>query len=299
MISNRKDYKIIIWWYPYGKHTHSWIHYAFYRAFKYLWYEVMWVENKKENLPLRTHKIIYITANWDNSILLEESKSSNWIIFNHWTDQAVSDGYIPFSVEVFSLPNYPPTTIEKYRYYLDNPKIQWATDLLPHEIKFVPYHYKNTQDVRFIWSWWLDNWEALEKAHLWSLLHGKNWDHRGKHIFLRYKKFVPEDQIISLSREAYMTLSIQGKPQVKWGYVPCRLLKNMSYSVLWLSNNLFMANLFDEDEIIIDRDISILLDKAEKVIKDKKVDDYTRKALEKVKREHTYINRIEQLFSYL
>jgi hypothetical protein len=60
-----------------------------------------------------------------------------------------------------------------------------------------------------------------------------------------------------------------------------------------------MANLFDEDEIIIDRDIFTLLDKAEKVVKDKKVDDYTRKALEKVKTQHTYINRIEQLFSYL
>ena len=60
-----------------------------------------------------------------------------------------------------------------------------------------------------------------------------------------------------------------------------------------------MANLFDDDEIIIDRDIFTLLDKAEKVVKDRKVDDYTRKALEKIKTQHTYINRIEQLFSYL
>ena len=170
---------------------------------------------------------------------------------------------------------------------------------MPNEIKFVPYHYKNTKDVRFIGSWWFDNWRSLEEAHLWSILHEKHWDHRGKHIFLRYKKFVSEDEIASLSREAYMTLSIQGNPQVTGGYVPCRLLKNMSYSVLGISNNLFMANLFDEDEVIIDRDIFTLLNKAEKVIKDRKVDDYTRKALEKVRNEHTYINRIKELFSYL
>jgi len=121
----------------------------------------------------------------------------------------MTNTYIPFSVEVFSLPNYPPTTVEKYRYYLDNPKIHWATDLLPHEMEFIPYHYKNTKDVRFIGSWWFDNWKALEQAHLWSLVHGKNWDHRGKHIFLRYKKFVPEDQIVEISREAYLTLAIQ------------------------------------------------------------------------------------------
>lgn len=294
-----KDYKIVIWWYPYGKHTHSWIHFGFFRGFEYLGYDIIWVENKIENLPSTTQKTIFITACWDDSVLIKNSRNTNWIIFDHNYILESQPNIIPFWVEVFSLPNYPPTTVEKYRYYLDNPKIHWATDLLPNEIKFIPYHYKNTKDVRFIGSWWLDNWHALEQAHLWSLMHGKYWDHQGKHIFLRYKKFIPEDQIVELSREAYLTLSIQWNPQVTWWYLPCRLLKNMSYSVLWLSNNLFMANLFDEDEIIIDRDISTLLDKAQKVVRDRKVDDYTRKALEKVKNEHTYINRIEQLFSYL
>jgi spore maturation protein CgeB len=77
------------------------------------------------------------------------------------------------------------------------------------------------------------------------------------------------------------------------------LLKNMSYSVLWVSNNLFMANIFDENEIIIDRDIWRLLEETERVIHDKRVDNYTRNALERVKREHTYVNRIEELFNFL
>jgi hypothetical protein len=42
-----------------------------------------------------------------------------------------------------------------------------------------------------------------------------------------------------------------------------------------------------------------MIDKAQQIIKDKKVDDYTRKAFEKVKEKHTYINRIDELFSYL
>jgi hypothetical protein len=60
-----------------------------------------------------------------------------------------------------------------------------------------------------------------------------------------------------------------------------------------------MANLFDDDEIIIDSDIFKMMEKAEKVIKDKKIDEYTSKALLKVKEKHTYVNRIEELFSYL
>ncbi len=110
---------------------------------------------------------------------------------------------------------------------------------------------------------------------------------------------MPENEIAKLSREAYMSLSIQGTPQCNTWYLPCRLLKNMSYSVLWISNNLFLAELFDDDEIIIDRDIFKMMEKAEKVIKDRKVDNFTKKALENVKNNHTYINRINELFTYL
>ena len=150
--------------------------------------------------------------------------------------------------------------------------ISWIQDIIlsRFELKYLVFqiiHLQQSKNI-VIGSWWFDNWRSLEEAHLWSILHEKHWDHRGKHIFLRYKKFVSEDEIASLSREAYMTLSIQGNPQVTGGYVPCRLLKNMSYSVLGISNNLFMANLFDEDEVIIDRDIFTLLNKAEKVFKE-------------------------------
>ncbi len=293
-----KDYKIVIWGFPYGKHTHSWIHFAFHRAFQYLEYDVIWVENKIENLPSKNQKIIFITANWDDNILLQ-NQSDNWIIFDHSYIQKQTKNLIPFWVQAFSFASYKPVTTEEYRHYLEIPKIFWATDLLPNEIQFHPYHYKNTKDVRFIGSWWFDNWQALEQARIWSLLNGKHWDQQWKHIFLRYKKFVPEDTIAELSREAYLTLSIQWKPQCETWYIPCRLFKNISYSVLGLSNNLFVANVFDEDEVLIDRDVSVLLDKAAKVVKDKKVDEYTRKAINKVKTEHTYINRIEQLFSYL
>ena len=41
------------------------------------------------------------------------------------------------------------------------------------------------------------------------------------------------------------------------------------------------------------------MEKAEKVIKDRRVDEYTKKAFEKVKEKYTYINTIESLFSVL
>lgn len=306
-----KDYKIIIWWHPYNTHTHSWIHYWFHRAFEYLWYDVDWVDNHKDNLPSITQKTIFITEHQVDSQLLE-NMSPNWIVFDHnyWElgqgihiDSSWKYTWlwkvIPFGVETFAYPNNPYVTPEIYRWYLSIPRILWATDRLPHEIKFMPYHYSMNKEILFIGSYWTNNMIELEKARIWSYINKKIFVQKWKHILWRGRPFVPEEDIALLSQQALLAPSIQGWFQCNNGYIPCRLLKNISYSVLGISNNLYVANLFSEDEVIVDRDIFSLLDKAQKVVKDKKVDDYTRKALEKVKNEHTYINRIEQLFSYL
>lgn len=292
-----KDYKVIIWWYPYGKHTHSWIHHGFHKAFQYLGYEVSWRENMKENLPWRSEKIIFISAFPEDSLILENF-SHNWIIFDHNYTLDIKDHIIPFGILADGFGSYAPN-VDEYRHYKRIPKIYWATDLLPSEIEHIPYHYSDTKNVRFIWSWWKDNWLALERARIWCYTHWKNWDQQWKHLFLRYKKFVPEDDIAHLSQKAFLTLSIQWKPQCQTWYIPCRLFKNISYSVLALSNNLFVADLFDDDEVIIEKDIFDLLDKAAKVVNEKRVDEYTKKAIEKVREKHTYINRIQELFTYL
>ena len=73
----------------------------------------------------------------------------------------------------------------------------------------------------------------------------------------------------------------------------------MSLSVLAVSNNPWVYRLFDDDEVICDRNIWKMMEKAEKVIKDRRVDEYTKKAFEKVKEKYTYINTIESLFSVL
>lgn len=295
-----KQYKIIIWWYPYGSHTHSWIHHGFYRAFTYLGYDVKWVDNKIENLPAKNDNTIFITEHQVDNFLIE-NLSTNWIIFDHnieknrWNN---NPNIIPFSVKTFSVLSNKEFNYDMYRYYISHPQIYWWTDLLPHEIQFIPYNYNN-KDIIFIWSWWQNNFLEIEKLHLWALMNWKKFIQSWKHLLLRHKKFVPEKEVPMISRSAYIAPAIQWNYQCKVGYTPCRLLKNISYSVLGVSNNIYMANLFPDDEIIIDGNIFHMMEKAEKVIKDKKVDDYTKKAIERVKNEHTYINRIEELFSYL
>ncbi len=54
-----------------------------------------WLENKHENIPLKTQKIIFITANGDDSILLE-NQNINWIIFDHSYVVQQTERLIPF-----------------------------------------------------------------------------------------------------------------------------------------------------------------------------------------------------------
>lgn len=317
-----KNYKIIIWGHTWNN-SFRWIHHRFHRAFKYLEFDVQWLENKIENIPNKNDNNIIITEN-SQDLLLLQNYSNNWIIFDHNLTlekynqfNISSKNIIPFWVIRNNLAKFtqktlwamitefdtPKMSIEDYYYYSRMPSIYWGSHLLPNEIEFKPYNYlSKSKDIVFIWSWWHNNFIQLETLRLWSILHWKNFKQLWKHLLLRpplvKKTFIPENEIENLSRNAYISPAIQWEQVNDW-YIPCRLFINMSLSILWVSNNPYVYNLFDDDEVIIDRDIFKMMEKAEKVIKDKKVDEYTKKAVRKVKEKHTYINRIDELFSYL
>ena len=41
------DHRFVIWGYPLHTHTHSYIHYGFYKALKSLGYDVRWFDDEK------------------------------------------------------------------------------------------------------------------------------------------------------------------------------------------------------------------------------------------------------------
>ncbi len=322
LIEKYKKYPVIIWGHPKWTHTHSRIHYRFHRTFKYLWYDVQWLENKIENLPDKNKKYIIITENSQDSVLLKNF-SAHRIIFDHnisfdkYQKYNMKEKWIlPFNVVRYNLAKFTDKTLlqrfvewdvpvmSTEEYYFQSRQIsilRWA-ELLPHEMKWEPYHYNNNKDIIFTWSWWHNNCIQLETLRLRCLSHAKKYHQYGRHLFIRpplFKRgYLSPEELEQKTKSAYISPAIQGA-QVDDGYIPCRLFMNMSMSVLAVSNNPYVYNLFDEDEVIVDRNIFKMMSKAEKIIKDRKVDEYTKKAFEKVKNHHTYINRIEELFGYL
>lgn len=321
-IEKYKSYPIIIRWHPQGTHTHSWIHYRFFRAFQWLWFDVQRLDNTIENIPDPNKDYIIITENLVDD-LLHQNYSPRWIIFDHNIWLAKYRKYnmdkkniIPFDVVRYNFAKFthkniadyifawdtPTMDTEDYYFRIKNPRILWWSELLPHEMQWQPYHYDNTKDIHFIGSWWHNNCIQLESLRLYCITHGLNYNHFGRHLFIRpplfKKRYSSPTMLEQKTREAYIAPAIQWIQIDDW-YIPCRLFINMSLSVLAVSNNPYVYNLFDDDEVIVDRNIWGMMDKAQQVIRDKKVDDYTKKAFKKVKEKHTYLHRIDELFSYL
>ncbi len=191
---------------------------------------------------------------------------------------------------------------EDYYFRMKNPRILRWCELLPHEIKRKPYHYNHSKDINFVGSRRHNNAIQLESLRWYCITHGLHYHQYWKHLLLRWNflgsRFLAYEELEQKTVDAYIAPALQGV-QVDDGYIPCRLFIQMSLSVLWVSNNPYVYNLFDDDEVIVDRNIWNMMDKAQQVIKDKKVDQYTQKAIQKVKEKHTYLNRIDELFSYL
>lgn len=323
LIEKYKDHPIVIRWYsPTCEHSQKWIHYRFYHTFKKLWFDVQRLENNIENIKLIKKNSIILSTEWVDSCIMENYNNS-WIIFDHHVSRENYKKYemnkkniYLYNVIRWNRVKYTEKKIWQYitdfstplmsteDYLFEERQIQlfrWC-ELLPDEMKWQPYHYKNTSDVVYCWSWRNNNFIQLEKLRWYCITHWLKYHQYGKHILLReplfHRKFLSYEELTKRTREAYISPAVQWA-QADDGYICDRLFINISLSVLWVSNNPRVYRIFDEDEIICDRNIRKMMEKAEKVITDKKVDEYTKKAFEKVKEKYTYINMIEMLFSAL
>ena len=137
--------KVIIWGHPLHSHTHSYIHEAFYRAFKYLGYEVYWVSSIDEisNIDLantlfitegqvdkkipKRHDCYYIVHNWNFDDYKELFQQNRCIVLQVYTHDC-----LPYVTE----------KLDDYIYCNTREKMifmPWATDLLPHEIDVIKH----------------------------------------------------------------------------------------------------------------------------------------------------------------
>lgn len=300
--------KVVIWGHKLHTHTHSYIHYAFYKTFRHLGYETYWFDDQQngstdfdfsntlfitegqvdQNIPIR-EDCFYILHNCDSQKYLHLSKK-NRIAFIQ-TYKNTSRQHCPKAIEVEPCILY---DIENRTLYMP-----WATDLLPEEIDAVKEKARQgfTRKPFVFWvgsigSGLYGNIDQISLFNKACTENGVNFVHIDP-----WSRPVSAFENKRLIQESFISPTIVGKWQKENGYIPCRIFKNISYGQFGVTNSKDVFDLF-KGMIVYHSDEYQLYFDAVKKIQEATFDELERQ-MDFVKDHHTYINRIHTILDFI
>jgi len=297
--------KVVIWGHKLHSHTHSYIHFAFHRAFKHLGYDTYWFDDSDDvskfdfagslfltegqvdrNMPLRDD-CFYILHNVDQGKYKSSSilRQNQVLVIQVFTKDCYKRGDPEIKHPCFHFAEYENNYPVLY--------FPWATDLLPHEIQAnIDEFDKNdatTNDVYFIGC----QTPQLMPVHTFCHRNGLNFKVIGG--FANNNVDTTTNQ--QLIRQSIIAPAIQTTWQVDVGYVPCRIFKNISYGKMGITNSEVVYNLF-EKKIIYHPDINQALQMGLAFERNTVPEERKNKVIElmnTVMENHTYLNRVEMI----
>jgi hypothetical protein len=297
--------KIVIWGHTFEDgHTHSFIHYGFYKSFLHLGYDVKWLENSKDNSDIDFENTIVISEHQEISHL-PIKKNTKYFIHNIKQDieKVEYDNVHNFLIYHEEYKNWDSVRkIEDFFWYDEETKtpiIVWATDLLPHEIdNMEPVLYDETKpDVNFVGT--VQGQNLITFAHI-CANNGKNFYNLGGYTGCPQNdnsKFYDNIKSIDAVRNSYISFDIRETQHCRNSYISCRILKNISYG-MWTGTNSTKISKFLGEHLTIESNLDILYDRI--------VSDYSkcderkiRNSMNYIRDNHTYINRINSLLSII
>jgi hypothetical protein len=99
------------------------------------------------------------------------------------------------------------------------------------------------------------------------------------------------EQARSLVEKSFLAPDFRHKAMLDWGYIPCRVLKNISYGHLGLTNSQAVKN-FLGDDVLYSADSSALFHLGRSSSTDYEL---IKKSMIRVRDEHTYVNRAKDV----
>ena len=293
---------VILWGYPLHSHTHSYIHNAFKRAFELLNYKCYWFD---DNTP----QIEYENVISDKSLFITEGRVSKNIVLNpksyYLLHNCDMDKYrqagIPedhlLGLQVFTkdcLPRSQQLNNSKFiRFDGKTLYMPWATDLFPQEIeeniKKIEVISKSYKSVCHFVGMILDNpWKpCMQVCQKNNISFASVGGFSGNNVSIEENiKRVQESLIAPAFQEPWQTTN---------GYIPCRIFKNISYGKMGITNNEVVQELF-EGKLIFNTDVSVATQiSIDNVQKGENI-ELLKELMVEVKNNHTYLNRIEDIF---
>jgi len=326
--------KVVIWGFPLHTHTHSYIHYGWFKGFTFLGYETYWFDDTNFPKDFDYSNTLFITEGYaENNIPILDSS----VYFVHIAREPEKYiGRVKRFIEIRYLVDH--IKDFNYNYVLDkstcvkisdctyhekltnnggiakhhdNPKPMnyeciytcWATDLLPHEILEANIDIPRENKIYWFGSANPNNtkeirifYEECVKNNI-EFIVNNPWSNP-----LPFEK-VQEYTMKSLMSPDFrssgdppkMALGETGTCHKQIGYIACRLLKAISYGHLGITNSKHAFELLKQ-KVIYHSDEKQLFYEAMKQLKNK---DLVREQMKMVREEHTYLNRIHDLLAVL
>lgn len=291
--------QVVIWGHKLHSHTHSYIHWGFYRAFQALGYPTYWLDNN-DIINMDLSSTLFITEGQVDQLI--PLRNDCWYILHNCDGgkySSLGDKKRCITLQVYTHDCLPRnlTKIEECIYYNVKDRIihmPWATDLLPHEIDTVkttiPHRNVNNTDI-----YWIGSYGGGEFGNQNEI---NSFIHAAAISGIKFSHLVQKsmEENINLIQKSYMAPTIVGKWQCKQGYVPCRIFKNISYGQFGITNSETIYTLFNK-KIVYNPDTYQLFYDAKEKIDNLDINELY-ELMDFVRDHHTYINRIQTLLTF-
>ena len=326
--------KVIVWGFPLHTHTHSYIHGGWVKAFISLGYDTYWFHDNEYPTDFDYNNCLFITEGYaDGNIpvvdtstyfvhicrnpekylnkvkrlieiryLVDNIKDCNYnYVLNKDKCEKISDAtYYEKLANNGGLTKHHNNPIS-----MDYECIYtcWATDLLPNEIKEESIHMERDNCIYWCGSYSAGNNPELRKFVVESEKNGFPIKFNNP-----WQRPLPYELVQELTIKSKLSPDIRcsgdpnkiaigetGTCHKSIGYIPCRILKAISYGHLGVTNSKHVYELLDKKVIYNDDETALFYD----AIKECNNYDLIKEQMKIVKEKHTYINRINDLLSVL
>jgi hypothetical protein len=293
-----KPIKFIVWGHEHYSHTHSYIHYGFFKAAKYIGWDVEWLNNTPENnVNLgNTDGCLFFTEGQVDSNM-PKNPNAFYVLHNcNGNDYSHIPETNKLTLQVYTKDvhsyNVVPVKQNLFEYWQKDGNIfymPWATDILPHEIdeNISNLQIRSSGDAIFVGTCGGGYFGNINEINAFSSGCKKN----GVDFKVGGGLAVEQNRSIEIIKDSFMAPSIVGTWQKEKGYIPCRIFKTVSYGQLGITNSKEAYEVINKLGVY-NTDEQQLAGDALKKINDI---EFRKDAMRFVRDNHTYLNRIESL----
>lgn len=315
--------KIIIWGYPLYSHTHSYIHAAFYKAFKHLGYETYWFHDGEypdnfnwddcvfwtegfadKNIPLNKKSIYFVhvcpdPAKYINAGVkkfIDVRPNGIWQkdhVYDFTLDKLKAEKLGPC---VYHIPpkNRRVQVLNDYHSYwiqsYDRIHISWAANNLPEEFNLDDIYYPRENKI-----WFSGNLSSHGVCENFSAFKPFLEECQKNQIqFIQndpWSNPLSEEEVKQRTMSSILGVDIRGPEHLRNGYIPCRVFKSISWGHLGMTNS-EEVNLELEGHVLFQPNTSQLFYDA----MEKRLDyEFIKKSMLYVKENHTFVNRVKSI----